>query len=250
MKTLQRAKGIAHDLIVTQDGSTVTLWSASGVRHTVLDLGAPHVPGLEYARNTLLALAFTPLPRRFLMLGLGGGSILHMLRAACPAALVHAVEIDPAVIDLARRFFQVGDSPHFQIFLDDAAGYIARCPDHYDVIIVDAYLGEKLPAQCAAAEFFRNAGQRLTREGVLVLNLMRGNPRQSREVLSNLEAAVGRAWILPGYRARNTLVFAPIRECTRQDLVSRAESIEQELPFASAIGRMARHVRPCDPGAL
>lgn len=108
MKTLHRVKGLVHDLVVTRDGTVLTLWSPTGVRHTVLDLGAPHLPGLEYARNTLLALAFSPEAESALVLGLGGGSIPRMLLAAKPSLSIDVVEIDPVVLKVARRFFEVG----------------------------------------------------------------------------------------------------------------------------------------------
>jgi len=244
MKTLQRAKGLASDLVVTQKGNTVTLWSASGVRHTVLDLGAPHLPGLEYARNVLLSLVFSPQARSFLRLGLGGGSIFHMLHAARPTAQVDAVEIDPAVPDLARKFFHIGDSPQFRIYVEDAAGYLARCEKKYDIIILDAYLGEILPPQCASPVFFQNARQRLTGEGLLVVNWLRGDPDQYRRVVSNIGSAVGHPWVLHGYRSRNTLLFAPLREHDRKALVAGAEQLERELPFARAVVRLARRLQP------
>src|SRR5512138_2053128 len=119
MKTLHRMKGLAHDLVVTRDGTVLTLWAAAGVRHTVVDLGAPHIPGLEYARNTLLALAFSPRADSVLMLGLGGGSIARMLLAARPTMTIDAVEIDPAVEEIARKFFQVEAFPNGHLHLED-----------------------------------------------------------------------------------------------------------------------------------
>jgi len=99
MKTLFRTKGVAHDLIVTRNGATVTLWSAAGLRHTVFDIAAPHLPGLEYARNMLTVLAFCPKAQSCLVLGLGGGSIPRMLLSARPQIEVEAVEYDPAVVE-------------------------------------------------------------------------------------------------------------------------------------------------------
>ncbi len=243
MKTLQRAKGLSHDLFVTQQGNTVTLWSASGVRHTVLDLGAPHMPGLEYARNTLLALAFVPGVKSILLLGLGGGSILHMMRAARPGIEVDAVEIDPAVPDLAKRFFRIGDSPQLRIHVEDAAAFLARSETRHDIIILDAYVGESLPAHCADCEFFRNARRRLTAEGLLVVNWLRGDRDRDRRLLSDIESAVGRVWELHGYRSKNTLLFAPLRERSRHELVAAAEQLGRELPFARGIVRQARRLQ-------
>lgn len=246
MKTLHRTRGLSHDMVVTQEGNKVTLWSASGLQHTVLDLDAPHMPGLEYARNSLLALVFSPRAQSFLMLGLGGGSIPHMLLAARHAATVDAVEIDPEIPELARKFFQLGTSPRFQVYLEDAAVYLACCAKQYDIIILDAYVGDVLPAQCITREFFANARRRLAKEGVLVINWMRGDPERYRSVLSNVEDSIGPVWVLHCYCSRNTLIFASLREVARRELLAEAGRLERELPFASAVARFARRLQKSD----
>jgi spermidine synthase len=244
MKTLHRSKGIAHDLIVTKEGNTVTLWTAAGVRQTVLDLGAPHLPGLEYARNTLVVLAFTPRAASFLILGLGGGSIPRMLLAARPGAAVDAVEVDPAIPDLARRFFQVAALPRFRVHLEDAAAFMDHCNTRYDVIVVDAYIGEKYPDQCATAEFLTRARDCLTGEGVVVVNWMGGNHAVHQRLLTNIHIVIGDAWQLHGARSRNTLLFAPVRATTRPELLECASRIEREIPFANFLARLAKRLTP------
>ncbi len=247
MKTLHRGRGVANDLIVTQQGNTLTLWAGSGLRHTVLDLDAPHMPGLEYARNTLLALAFTPNADSILMLGLGGGSILHMLRAARPHAGVDAIEIDPAILQLARKFFRVGDSSWFKVYLEDAAVYLEHCRRRYDIILVDTYVGASLAAQCTTREFFENARRSLSPHGVLVINWMSSDPQRYRRVLANVEAASGSVWQLHGYRSRNTLIFATARKVERAELLTAADRLERDMSFASAIAPLARRIQLYTP---
>jgi spermidine synthase len=243
MKTVHRAKGLGHDLIVTRQGSKVVLWSSSGVRHTVVDLDAPYLPGLEYARNTLLAFAFAPRAESFLMLGLGGGSIFHMLRAACPGGLFDAVEIDPAVPELARRYFLLGCSPNLQVHVDDAAAYLRNCVRRYDVIILDAYIGDVLAVQCTTPEFFGDARRALSTDGVLVINWLHSTPGLYRRVLCNARDAIGPVWLLHGYRSRNTLLFSPVQQANREQLTERAARLGSELSYAGNIGRLARHLK-------
>jgi spermidine synthase len=244
MKMLHRVKGIGHDLIVTQQGSTLTLWSASGIRHTVFDLETPHLPGLEYARNTLLSFAFSPEAQSILLLGLGGGSIYHMLRSFRPSAAIDIVEIDPAVVDLARRFFQIGSGDDCHVHLGDAAGYVAATSKQYDIIILDAYVGDKLPDQFTTVGFFENAARRLRAGGVLVVNWMPGIPKQYVKTLAIIEKAVGRAWVLAGYHSRNTLLFASSKEFARKALLSAAGRIEEKVPGTRAVARLARYLHP------
>ena len=246
MKTLHRTRRSSHDLVVTQDGNKVTL-SVSGLRHTVLDLDAPHLPGLEYARNTLLALAFNPRAQSFLILGLGGGSIPHMLLAALPGATVDAVEIDPEIPELARRFFQLAPSPRFQVYVEDAADYLARCTRQYDVIMLDAYVGDLLPAQCTTRAFFADAHRLLAEDGLLVINWMRGDQGRFRSVMSFVNDSLGHAWLLPCCRSQNTLIFAPVRELARRELLAEAERLGREVPSASTAARLARRLQKPTP---
>jgi len=243
MKTLHRTRGLNQDLIVTRNAGTITLWSAAGIRHTVLNLDAPHMPGLEYARNTLAALAFCPQAQSFLVLGLGGGSIPRMLLAARPGISVEAVEIDPAILDLAARYFEINRLTSFVVHLADAAVFLESCQSKYDVIIVDAYIGEKFPDQCATPKFLSGARNCLTDEGVLVVNWVNGNPGAYQRLVANIERIIGPAWLLAGSKSRNVLHFASPRNITRSELMNAAARIECEIPFETSLGRLVQRLR-------
>jgi hypothetical protein len=243
MKTLHRARGIVHDLVVTQEGNTITLWSGPGIRHTVIDLNTPHRPGLEYARNMLLALAFNPQPRSFLILGLGGGAIPRMLRSACRGAAIEAVEVDPAVPDIARRFFRLGDLLHLDIHNEDAAEYVARCGRTYGCVILDAYIGDVIPQQCRTREFCDSIRERLSADGVLAVNLMGTDLKRYTDLLENLEASQAQVWLLRGGRSRNMLVFASPRRRRRAELLVSAGQLSGELPVDLGLEHLARRLQ-------
>ncbi len=244
MKTLHRTKGLKHDLVVTRKGQTITLWSSAGIRHTVLNLDAPHLPGLEYARNTLAALAFSPGARSFLILGLGGGSIPRMLFAARPCVTIDTVEIDPAVPELARRFFQVEAWPRFKVYLQDAAAFLEQCTARYDVIVVDTYVGEQFPEHCSTREFLGRARACLEDGGVVVVNWMSGNPGLFQRLLGNLDAVIGPVWRLAGSKSKNALLFSTPRVMTRRELTTAAGSVEREIPFECFLGRLVQRLKP------
>jgi spermidine synthase len=179
-----------------------------------------------------------------LLLGLGGGSIARMFLAWRPSMKIDAVEIDPAVEEIARAYFDVGAFANFQVYIEDAAAYVARAESMYDVIVLDAYTGETLAPQCAVPEFFYAARRRLTGAGVLVVNWMKGDPEGYHNLLANLRDAVGDPWALHGNRSRNTLVFAPVVPSARPDLLARARRVANELPFPSDIVRLAGRLKP------
>jgi len=243
MKTISRARGLVHDLIVTRKGAMTTLWSAAGIRHTVFDSAAPHLPGLEYARNMLAALAFCPQARSCLVLGLGGGSIPRMLLAARPRIEVEAIEIDPAVVELAARYFEIRALPRFTIHLEDAATFLRCCTSQYGIVVVDTYVGEKFPRQCATREFIKDARKCMLNDGVLAVNWLGGNSQIQKELLHNLDSTVGPIWQLPGLRSRNVLYFAVTGTTTRPAIISAAEAVEAEIPFENSLKRLAQRLR-------
>jgi len=243
MKTLSRTKGLGQDLIVTRDGETITLWSASGNRHSVLNHAAPYLPGLEYARNTLAALAFSPQAQSCLVLGLGGGSIPRMLLAARPQMEVDAVEIDPVVVKLAERYFHIRALPRFAIHLEDAADFLQRCTSRYGIVVVDTYVGEQFPDQCATPDFIRNARKCMSDDGVLAINWLSGDAPMGNDLLKNLERIVGPVWQLRGLRTHNILYFAAAKRFELSELLSAAAGVEHEIPFANSLKRLVQHLR-------
>jgi spermidine synthase len=243
-KTLFRAKGFVHDLIVTRQGGKITLWSEAGIRHTVFDSAVPHLPGLEYARNMLAALAFCPQGQSCLVLGLGGGSIPRMLLAARPQIKVEAVEIDPVVVELATRYFDIRALPRFRIHMADAAAFLRRCSSRYGIVVVDTYVGERFPDQCTTREFIKDARKCLSDDGVLAVNWFGADLQIREDLLKNLQSIVGPVWQLPGMKSRNFLYFAPARKTTRPEIISAAEALGNEIPFENTLARLVQHLRP------
>jgi spermidine synthase len=241
-KTLHRARGLVHDLIVTKNGRIVTLWSQAGIRHTVYDSATPHLPGLEYARNMLAALAFCPQARSCLVLGLGGGSIPRMLLAARPHLEVEAIEIDPVVVVLAEKYFETGSLPRLRIHQEDAAAFLRRGAARYSMLVLDTYVGERFPDQCASKEFIEDARKSLLDDGVLALNWLGGNSQIRRELLANLESIIGPVWQLPGLTSRNYLYFASTKGTTRPDIIAAAAALESDIPFENSIRQLVHRI--------
>jgi len=118
------------------------------------------------------AMVTHPHPERVCIVGGGdGGAAREVLRH--PVSEVVLVDIDAEVIEVCRKYFpQVGswDDPRLQVVVDDAVKYIARCKTQFDVIIMDST--DPFPRGVAESlfskEFFRDAYDHLTEEGVLV----------------------------------------------------------------------------------
>lgn len=141
---------------------------------------------VNYSFGTLhrvFALAFDRLRfsersfERALLLGVGGGSVVALLRRLRhPPRSIVAVEIDPVVVELARKHFGLVPSEGLEIVTADAADFVTARHEPFDLVIVDVFVNDEIPARCQTSEFVRACGRLLTPGGWLVFNRMAHTP--------------------------------------------------------------------------
>src|SRR5205823_15017603 len=82
---------------------------------------------------------------------------------------VDVVEINPAVVPLARQFFNF-DPSLLHITIGDGRQYVNATRNRYDAIILDAFLGDSSPSHLMSHEAFAAIRKILNPGGVLVIN--------------------------------------------------------------------------------
>ncbi len=110
--------------------------------------------------------------RKVLMLGAAGGVSMKQIAAVFPQAEITGVDLDPAVLRVARDYFGLKDHPRIRLVAEDARWFLARSTERYDVIAIDLYVTGMIPFFTATTEFFALARERLTDDGVLVMNVL------------------------------------------------------------------------------
>ena len=114
-----------------------------------------------------LARAYTTNIQDVLCIGLGAG--LVPMELARNGAQVEVVEINPAIEPLAVRFFDM-DPAKVRIFTDDGRRFLNRCQKQYDVVVLDAFLGDASPSHLMTREAFAGMKRVLRPGGVVVIN--------------------------------------------------------------------------------
>jgi spermidine synthase len=114
-----------------------------------------------------LAEAYTTNIQSVLCIGLGIGIV--PMTFANRGAQVDVVEINPAVVPVAERFFDLQPSK-LHLAIDDGRHYLNRCKKHYDAVILDAFLGDSSPSHLFTKEAFSSIRHVLRPGGVLVIN--------------------------------------------------------------------------------
>lgn len=112
------------------------------------------------------AVSIFPKGSKALLMGLGGGTIVHQYKRL--GFDLDVVEIDERIKEIAINYFDV--DPSTNIIIDDARRHINLCEKKYDIITFDMFLNEMPPAQVLTKESFKKVKQMLNDEGVLVLN--------------------------------------------------------------------------------
>jgi len=160
-----------HRLFVTQDARY--RWPrADNIWHTQMDRRDPHGRGLPYTDYVDLGFLFKPDIKRVLVIGLGGGTVPKRFVRDYPQVTVDAVEIDPAVITIAKRYFDVKESARLKIHESDGRRFLRTTKEKWDLILLDAYYSDSVPFFLTTKEFFTLAKAHLNPGGVLCNNVV------------------------------------------------------------------------------
>jgi spermidine synthase len=162
-------------LVIESDGLRCMQFSVRKDQRnqSCMELRRPQRLALVYSRMMLAGLLLDPAPQHILMVGLGGGSIPKALAALYPNASVDIVEIDPAVVEVARDYFDFRPTEQMHIYVQDArvwgkrAAFRAR---RYDLILLDAFNGDYIPEHLMTREYLSETRALLDDGGVLVSN--------------------------------------------------------------------------------
>jgi predicted membrane-bound spermidine synthase len=239
-----------HRITVTESGSVRNLrFDAS--RQSGLDMRDGITSAVRYPDYIQLAMALKPDTSRALVLGLGGGIISKRLWHDFPAMKVDSVEIDPVVIDVAKRYFAFPDDSRLRVFNMDARRYVQTTKDTYGLVVVDAYYADALPFHLTTQEFFTEAKSKMTTDGVLAYNVISALEGDDSKLFRSLYRTVGtrfrHLWVFSvntGIRAlpasrQNIIVLATDADVTGQQLLARiASGIDghSQVPGLSKMG--------------
>lgn len=176
LELVHSERSLYRQVLVYEEPGTRCLCFTRGCvigRQSCMDLKHPERLIFDYTHMMMGALFMGPPPRQVLIIGLGGGSLPRALSAALPDAHIDAVEIDPAVVRVARQFFGFVPGPNLQVFEEDGRAYVRRAirsGKSYDLIMLDAYDHEYIPEHLLTQEFLREVRALLKPGGVVAAN--------------------------------------------------------------------------------
>ena len=162
-------------------GGRVRVLRTGGVYQSATHLGARRMePVFEYYRAFGRLFDLRPDARQLLAIGGGGFAFPKLVAAEHPGVRTDVVEIDPAVVRIARRWFYLDDavalaragSGDLQVICDDGRRFLEREPGPYDAVILDAFVGETPVRSLATVGALRLLRRALAPGGLCLMNVV------------------------------------------------------------------------------
>jgi len=107
-----------------------------------------------------------------LILGLGGGTVAKLIRKNWKEAKITGIDIDPVMVELGKKYLEFDDKK-VKIIIADAFNFnrqSAISNQHFDLIVVDLYNGDKFPQKFATENYIHLVRHGLARSGLAVFN--------------------------------------------------------------------------------
>lgn len=169
-KVIMRDNGI---WVYEYDGKRCLSFSTppSDARQTCIYLDAPDVLVFDYQKLMMASLYLNPTPKRILVMGLGGGTMISALQNLLPSAKIDVVEINQNIISLANNFFHFKENDHTKVFIEDAYEFVEKHQENkYDLILFDVFDNNYIPEKFLTEKFLLSLKKMLAKNGVIAFN--------------------------------------------------------------------------------
>ncbi len=158
----------------TGDGRRLLVFNeGSGIQSVYVPGGGRTDFYFDYAGLLPLLRPAGKRTHKAVIVGFAGGSVAARYRSFAPDrdVSITGVEVDPAVIDTARKYFGVNDAD-VRLVNEDGRMFFANTRETFDVEFIDAYSTQLyIPPHLATGEFFALAKSRLVKDGVFSMNV-------------------------------------------------------------------------------
>ncbi|MGA1794275.1 MAG: spermidine synthase [bacterium] len=189
--------------------------------------------GLRHGYLLEAALAIRPEVKRTLVIGLGAGLAPRLLAAHDVAC--ESVEIDPVIVDIARRDFGFTGT----VAIGDGRAFVALATGSYDLIVVDVCTADRLAWHLFTREAIELLRRRLAAGGLLAIQFIGDDGPWSACLSATVEAVFGRG---------QTVIVAPATKSggVEPRWLFAAEGLPPRLPLELAAVRYGAPWRVLD----
>ncbi len=226
-------------LTENQSGLRILRFGEDGASQSIVNAGDPTHLALPYARLLPASFVFCPKPERILIVGLGGGSLARFFRSHFREMMLDVVELDPAVVEVARDHCGFQEDSQLRVHVEDGRDFIESKTGPYDVIILDTFDADSIPAHLTTLEFLNEVKNAVTPAGIVVANVWgpASNPAYA-DMLLTYRTAFDDVYIFD-VPAPGTKLFVALnrtQEISRAEMIRKCRGICEKHGFKYDLG--------------
>ena len=263
-ETVLYEKDSLYHHIVVREAWGVRFLHFDNSWQSALDLTDPDRPVFSYIRQMDVGLLFQPEPSRALFVGLGAGTAPQRYRKLLPQLQAEVVELDPAVVEVARVYFGFREDERLRVAVGDGRQYLRSHPGPYDWVVLDAYYSDSIPFHLTTQEFFQEVREALAPGGIVISNVISALAGPDAAFLAalvrTLETVFPQVYLFPAEPAppdvrQNVIVVATLDEArlSPEELNARAQVLEIFGAFqgvAPRVGQLVVEVEGVDAAPI
>lgn len=171
-----------------------------------------------------------------LIIGLAAGTVARQYTHVYGHIPIDGVEIDPAIIEVGARFFDMNEQflPNLTVYAQDGRYVLNQLDRQYSVIAVDAYRPPYIPWHLTTVEFFEEVRDHLTHNGVVAINV--GRTATDRRLVDAMAATLSQ--VFPSVHALdvpysfNTILIATNQPSLPDNLIQNLDMLSDSAPAA------------------
>ncbi len=240
-------------VVADRDRPSAFTLRIDGTEQSYVDLDDPTRLEFDYVQRMADAIdgqGEAGEPLRFVHVGGAAMTLPRYVAATRPRSAQIVLEPDEEITALVRERMPLPRHSGIKVRpVDGRTGIAAMRDDFADVVVLDAFDGDRVPAELTTAEFFADLARVTTDDGLVLLNLADHAPfpyvrRAVRGVLDSFAQVMISAEpaTLKGRRFGNVLVMASQRQLPWQELARRAASSPfpyRVLPYREVVEKFA-----------
>lgn len=207
-RSIHRSVSDESSVDVSESDGVRSLYLGTDTVQSAMRINAPYALELAYSRGMMCILLFSTTVRDVLAIGLGGGSVPKYIHQYLPGIVTRVIEINPQIIRIARSYFQVPENDErLQVIEGDGVLYLTENLNSAQVLMIDAFDSNGIPADMCTQAFFDSCAAALTNNGMMAINLW-GSDKNFDVYLQRIEQSFNqRVLMLPTGRPGNIVVF-------------------------------------------
>jgi len=132
---------------------------------------------LKLWQQALCRFGIIPSPdvRSILVLGVGGGTVIHLLHALYPDAVITGVDMDEKMVSIGKKYFGLSKVSGLTLTVADAKEFLLMAvakKKQWDMVVVDLFIGAAIPAFVGEERFIRDLKRIMAPKGMVLINYL------------------------------------------------------------------------------